>query len=121
MPEMNGIDLVKKIREGHSKDALPIIMKAAQSNAPDIREAAIQVLGDVGDATAVATLLSAMDDEGELSQAAFNSLAKLEGNEVDAAIAKALDGADSPVANTDSTATSARCRPDSRCRRTPTT
>jgi len=26
MPEMNGIDLVKKIREGHTKDALPIIM-----------------------------------------------------------------------------------------------
>lgn len=26
MPEMNGIDLVKKVREAHQKDALPVIM-----------------------------------------------------------------------------------------------
>ena len=26
MPEMNGIDLVRKVREGHDKDALPVIM-----------------------------------------------------------------------------------------------
>jgi len=26
MPEMNGIDLVKKVREGHDKTVLPIIM-----------------------------------------------------------------------------------------------
>jgi len=26
MPEMNGIDLVKKVREDHAKDTLPIIM-----------------------------------------------------------------------------------------------
>jgi two-component system, chemotaxis family, chemotaxis protein CheY len=26
MPEMNGIDLVKKVRENHDKEALPIIM-----------------------------------------------------------------------------------------------
>jgi HEAT repeat protein len=74
-------------------EALPIIVKAAQSNAPDIRAAAIQVLGEVGDASAVEILLSAIEDDGGLAQAAFNSLTKLEGAEVDAAIAEALDGA----------------------------
>lgn len=74
--------------------ALPVITEAARSNARDVREAAIQVLGKVGDASAVGILLSAMEDEGGLSQAAFTSLTKLEGDEVDAAIAKALDGAD---------------------------
>jgi HEAT repeat protein len=74
--------------------ALPVIIEAARSPARDIREAAVQVLGKVGDASAVGILLSAMNDEGGLSQAAFHSLTKLEGDEVDAAIVKALDGAD---------------------------
>jgi HEAT repeat protein len=74
--------------------ALPVILKAAESNAQDIRQAAIQVLGKLGDASAVGILLSAMEDEGGLSQAAFSSLIKLKGDEVDAAIAKALDGAE---------------------------
>jgi len=26
MPEMNGIDLVRKVREGHDKESLPVIM-----------------------------------------------------------------------------------------------
>ncbi len=76
------------------KDALAVVLEAAQSGAWDIRRAAIRVLGGLGDASAVPVLLSAAVEERGLSEAAFQSLTELEGQEVDAAVAKALDGAE---------------------------
>jgi len=73
--------------------ALPVILEAAKSNAWDIRRAAIGVLGSLGDASAVPVLLAAAVDDSGLAQAAFDSLRRLKGQDVDAAVAEALDGA----------------------------
>lgn len=74
------------------KAALPVILEAARSNAWDIRRAAIGVLGSLGDASAVPVLLAATVDDSGLAQAAFDSLRRLKGRDVDAAVAEALDG-----------------------------
>jgi HEAT repeat protein len=85
--------LISALGDLGQKDALPIVLEAAQSGAWDIRRAAIRVLGGLGDASAVPVLLSTAVEGGGLSQAAFESLTELEGQEVDGAVAKALDGA----------------------------
>jgi HEAT repeat protein len=74
--------------------ALPVILEAAKSNAWDIRRAAIGVLGSLGDASAVPVLLATTVDEGGLAQAAFDSLRRLKGQDVDAAVTEALDDAE---------------------------
>jgi HEAT repeat protein len=74
--------------------ALPVILEAAKSNAWDIRRAAIGVLGSLGDASAVPVLLSTAVDESGLARAAFDSLRRLKGQDVDAAVAEALDDAE---------------------------
>jgi len=76
------------------ESALPVILEAANSNAWDIRRAAIGVLGSLGDASAVPVLLATVVDDSGLAQAAFDSLRRLKGQDVDAAVAKALDGAE---------------------------
>jgi HEAT repeat protein len=73
---------------------LPIVLEAAENAAPDVRQAAIRALGLLGDASAVEVLLAAAVDDEALSSAARESLADLEGEEVDAAIAKAFDTAE---------------------------
>jgi len=73
--------------------ALPVVLEAAESNAWDIRRAAINVLGGLGDGSAVPVLLATAVDESGLAQAAFDSLRRLKGQDVDAAVAEALDGA----------------------------
>ena len=77
------------------KTALPVILEAAQSRAWDVRRAGIRVLGKLGDASAVPVLLSvAVDAGGGLSNTARESLARLEGEAIDAAIVTALQGAE---------------------------
>jgi len=76
------------------RTALPIVLKAARNAAPDVRQAAIRALGLLGDASAVEVLLAAAVDDEALSSAARESLADLEGEEVDAAIAKAFETAE---------------------------
>lgn len=75
------------------KAALPVILEAAKSNAWDIRRAAIGVLGSLGDASAVPVLLATAVEEAGLAQAAFDSLRRMKGQDVDAAVTQALDGA----------------------------
>lgn len=67
--------------------ALPTVLKAAGSQAADIRYAAVQVLGKLGDAAAVPVLLAIAVDQGsELAATAQQSLIELEGAAVDAAL-----------------------------------
>ena len=73
--------------------ALPFILEAAKSGAWDIRQAAIRVLGTLGDATAIPVLLSAAVGASGLAQTALDSLVELEGAGVDAALIQALEGA----------------------------
>jgi len=76
------------------RTALPIVLEAAENAAPDVRLAAISVLGLLGDASAVEVLLAAAVGDEALSSAARESLTDLEGEEVDTAIAKAFDTAE---------------------------
>jgi len=86
--------LISALGDLGQKDALPVVLEAAQNSAWDIRRAAVRVLGGLGDASAVPVLLSTAVEEGGLSQAAFQSLTELDGKEVDATVAKALDAAE---------------------------
>ncbi len=70
---------------------LPAIVKAAASGENEVRIAAIDALGRVGDASCVEVLLkSAVDANAELAQAAKESLAELPGEKVDAQIVASL-------------------------------
>ena len=71
--------------------ALPVVSQAAKCDAWDVSRAAIRVLGELGDASAVPVLLAAAVEESGVSQTAQQSLAELKGEDVNAAIAKALD------------------------------
>lgn len=69
------------------KVALPTVLKAAQSQAWDIRHAAIQVLGTLGDASSVPVLLAIAVDEGTgLASTAQQSLVALDADGVNAAL-----------------------------------
>lgn len=70
---------------------LPAIVKAAGSGENEVRLAAIDALGRVGDASCLDVLLkSAADANAELAQAARESLAELPGEKVDAQIVASL-------------------------------
>jgi HEAT repeat protein len=70
------------------------VLQAATSGDEQVRLAAIELVGRLGDASAVPTLLEiAAQAEGELADAAKASLAGLPGNKVDAEIAARLSSA----------------------------
>lgn len=73
--------------------ALPAVLEVAKSASWSARVAAVRVLGQIGDARAVPVLLDAAEDAGELGEAALKSLADLQGDAVDAAIAGRLAAA----------------------------
>ncbi len=81
--------------------ALPVILDAAESSKPAVQLAAIRVLAELGDASAVPNLLTAaLRESGELAEAARNSLAELPGEGVDAALTQRLgqsEGTELPV------------------------
>jgi len=85
--------LIYALGDLDEKVALPVVLEAAKSDARDIRRAAIRVLGSLGDASAVGVLLAAAVEDSALAAAARRSLAQLEGEDVDNAIAEALEGA----------------------------
>jgi len=69
------------------KVALPTVLKAAESQAWDIRRAAVQVLGTLGDVSVVPVLLAIAVDEGTgLAETAQQSLVELDADGVDAAL-----------------------------------
>lgn len=87
------VTLIRVLGDLGQKNALPVVLKAAESDAVDIRYAAIVVLGGLGDERAVPVLLKAAAD-GAL--AARQSLIDLQGEGVDAVIAEALASAQGP-------------------------
>ncbi len=89
------VRLINTLGDLGEKTALPRVLEAAQSDALDIRRAAVAALGQLGDASAVPVLLEASVVPG-VSQVAKQSLIDLKGDGVDAAIADALDGAEGP-------------------------
>jgi HEAT repeat protein len=71
---------------------LPTVLKSAANGPTEVRLAAILVLGQLGDASAVPVLVNvAVSTDTELAQAAQASLTKLVGNAVDVAVVAMLD------------------------------
>jgi len=82
--------LIYALGDVGQRAALPAVLKIAQDGSWSARVAAVRVLGQIGNASAVPVLLDAARSTGTLGQAALQSLADLEGGEVDAAIAAGL-------------------------------
>jgi HEAT repeat protein len=81
---------------GDRNDPLPAaVLEAARRGPLPVRIAAIGVVGHLGDASSLSTLLGiAVEDDAELAQSAKAAIAGLAGEKVDAAIADLLSKAD---------------------------
>lgn len=73
---------------------LPVVLNAAKSEYPAIREAAIRVLARLGDASAVAVLLDTALGDGPTAQLARERLKTISGEAVDSAILERLAAAE---------------------------
>ncbi len=73
--------------------ALPVVLEIAEDGSYSSRMAAVRVLAQIGDASAVPVLLKTAQASGQLGTAALESLDKLEGEAVDGAIAAGLGDA----------------------------
>lgn len=72
--------------------ALPVLLATAKSGEKAIRIAALQALPEIGDVSAVPTLVEATADvDDDVSRTAKESLAGIQGKEVDAAVIALLD------------------------------
>ena len=88
--------LISVMADVGDKAALPVVLQAAKDGALDIRLAAIRALARLGDASAVPLLLETIAQaQGELAEAARDSLVELKGQQIDDAIAAALDQGES--------------------------
>ena len=95
LPPARQVLLIRAIGDRQDAAALPAMRKRAAGGPKEIRLAAIHVLGQMGDASAVTVLLeTAVSGEPVLAQAAQASLKKLRGSAVDAAIVTHLDHGD---------------------------
>lgn len=75
------------------RTAVPALVAAAKAGTKPVRLAAIRALGQIGDASAAPALLDSQGDaDRELAQAAQESLAVLEGHEIDQAVMAMLSG-----------------------------
>jgi HEAT repeat protein len=87
--------LIRAIGDRQDAAALPAVRKWAAEGSPQVRLAAIDVLGQMSDASAATVLLeTAVSGDSALARAAQTSLVNLHGQAVDAAIAANLDRGD---------------------------
>ncbi len=93
-PHPRQVLLINALGTLGEKAALPVVLEAARSDATDIRRAAVSVLGQLGDASAVPVLLDAAVNAPVAAEAARQSLIELEGDGVDAALARELADAE---------------------------
>ncbi len=79
-----------------NRDAVVETLIALASSADDalVREAAVASLGAIGDERAVATIITACSDKPAVRRRAVLALAPFEGDDVDAAIDRALEDRD---------------------------
>jgi HEAT repeat protein len=95
LPPARQVLLIRAIGDRQDAAALAAMRKRAAGGPKEIRLAAIHVLGQMGDASAVTVLLeTAVSGEPVLAQAAQASLTKLRGTTVEAAIVRHLDHGD---------------------------
>lgn len=92
LPTMRQVLLIRAIGDRQDVAALPTMRARAESGRSETRLAAIEVLGKMGDVSAVTVLLeTAISADVVLGRAAQASLTRLRGGAVDAAIVKHLD------------------------------
>jgi HEAT repeat protein len=79
--------LIQTLGQRGDAQALPALSNTARKNEKPVRIAAIRALGQVGASAAVPVLVELLEDaDGEIAQAAQESLAGLQGKEADAAV-----------------------------------
>lgn len=94
LPAVRQVLLIRAIGDRQDAAALPAIRQRAAGGPREVRSAAMDVLGQLGDVSAVPVLLEAASSgEPALVQSAQASLKKLRGNAVDEAIVTSLDRA----------------------------
>lgn len=95
LPPARQVLLIRAVGDRQDAAALPAMRKRAAAGLKEIRLAAIHVLGQMGDVSAVTVLLeTAVSGDPVLAQAAQESLTKLHGSAVDTAIVTNLDHSD---------------------------
>ena len=78
-----------------SNAALPVVLTAAKTGAPEVRIQAMRTLARLGDATVVPTLLDAATQaDGDVAQAAWSALVICQSDQINADIVAMLDGHD---------------------------
>lgn len=83
--------IVLSLAERDGETVLPAILQAANSGSKNVRVSAMAVLGRVGDASSVSTLLdAAIVSDADVAQAAMDALASLQDQEVNQAVTKRL-------------------------------
>ncbi len=94
LPPARQMLVIRAIGDRQDATALPAMRKLASSGPLEARSAAIHVLGQLGDASAVTVLLeAAVSGDAALAQAAQASLRKLQGSSADEAIVANMDRA----------------------------
>ena len=94
LPPARQVLVIRAIGDRQDATALPAMRKLASSGPLKARSAAIHVLGQLGDASAVTVLLeAAVSGDTALAQAAQASLRKLHGSSADEAIVANMDRA----------------------------
>jgi HEAT repeat protein len=98
LPAAGQVGLLDALAARKDTAARPAVLKAAGSDSPEVKVAAIKALGDVGGAADVQMLAktAAANAEGT-SDAARASLARLRGDDVNRTITSALAGGDAKV------------------------
>ncbi len=80
LPVETQISLLSVLAERGDAEALPAVKKAAASENEQLRTSALDMLGELGNASSVDFLISQMQTEGATARAAENALCCLKGN-----------------------------------------
>jgi HEAT repeat protein len=86
----NQILVIQTLGKRGDAGALPALFPLANSGEESVRVAAIKSFAEIGDASAVHVLVELLDEEGEISKIAQDSLASIPGDKADAAVLKLL-------------------------------
>ncbi len=95
LPADNQILVMQALGKRADRTAVAALAAAAKSGAKPVRLAAIRALGQIGDASSATALMDLQGDaDRELAQASQESLAVLEGKQIDDAVMAMLAGGD---------------------------
>lgn len=100
LPTSGKVLLLAALAVQSDKSAMPVAVKAAESDNPDLRLAGIRALANLGDVSVVPMLIDFISGGGQVAGPAKDSLQQLVGDGVDEAIVDALTEAKVPVRGT---------------------